>query len=1108
MNAKSSMSQKYLAHLNWNYIESSRYGPTHWPILSCDGKQGRYSCLVHEMAHQSPVNLVLKSGSRNTALNDIEPLKFINYDQEITGVLVNTGRSVQFNVNPQMHLPEICGSRLKQHYQFVQYHFHWSQNDNEGSEHTIDGHHYPAELHLVHRGVSDPTKLAVLAVFLELSNKKGKALKPDAYVLPFIQDYTQELQIEKQQLKFKLPRKKQSFLRYKGSLTTPPCTENVVWSVFTEPLLISKSQLNLLRNIKDSQKCLIQKNTEKPILAESIAKILSDGKCHTRKGWNGACSVSEFTGNFQGRSMRYKMTSTCGHVMGLDFPMKYNSWDRVDPTELFSCPTEAKEANPKLKMPAFLSSEATNCDFLVLWLDCDKEGENICFEVIDAVKSSMNKPKSGNLMDVVFRARFSAISEKEIKHAMQVLVKPNQNESLSVDARQELDLRIGCAFTRFQTRYFQDKYGDLDSTCISFGPCQTPTLAFCVKRHDQIVQFKPEAYWVMHVEAEITEGRSMKLDWSRERIFERDVAQLFLNRVKSIGKAKIVSIVSKEGKKEKPQALNTVELLRIASSSLGLSPTTCMSVAEHLYTRGYISYPRTETTSYPGSFDFHSILRQQAQCQRYSSVVNQILSDGIAKPKGGDDKGDHPPITPMKADDGFLSGDNARVYDYVCQHFFATLMKPCKYLIRTAKFCIGSETFTVQSKTVVDPGFTSVMTWQAVSEEECLDGLTDGAEYKIKEPKLVEKETSAPGYLTESELITLMEKFGIGTDASIPVHINNICVRNYVKVESGRRLIPTTLGIALVHGFWRVDHELIQPTMRAEVETQLELIAKGKADYNSIKNHTLEIVDALFQGSFTSLADSGKPFCRCGKCRRFMKLISTKPQRLFCPNCQETYSLPPTQGGDIRLHGEKKCPIDDFELLYVAGIGGKLAKSYAFCPHCFNNPPFENMKKGVGCNECPHPGCPNSFKTQGVLSCLTECNSGKGVLVLDPQSGPKWRLTCNLCPAVVSLFEGASKLKVLDTECVECGAKHLFVEYKEGKSQLPERQINYTGCAFCEQGKLGQCLNFNHAFLNKTPEIGYSSRGRGRGRGGRGGSRRRGRGSRGRGRGGRDDRDF
>lgn len=70
--------------------------------------------------------------------------------------------------------------------------------------------------------------------------------------------------------------------------------------------------------------------------------------------------------------------------------------------------------------------------------------------------------------------------------------------------------------------------------------------------------------------------------------------------------------------------------------------------------------------------------------------------------------------------------------------------------------------------------------------------------------KLVECYTQPPDYLTEAELISLMEKHGIGTDASIPVHINNICVRNYVTVAAGRKLVPTSLGIVLVHGYQKV----------------------------------------------------------------------------------------------------------------------------------------------------------------------------------------------------------------------------------------------------------------------------------------------------------------
>uniref|UniRef100_A0AC34GZZ7 DNA topoisomerase n=1 Tax=Panagrolaimus sp. ES5 TaxID=591445 RepID=A0AC34GZZ7_9BILA len=650
----------------------------------------------------------------------------------------------------------------------------------------------------------------------------------------------------------------------------------------------------------------------------------------------------------------------------------------------------------------------------------------------------------GAPMDVVFRAHFSAIADKEIKLAMKNLIKPNLNESLSVDARQELDLRVGCAFTRYQTRYFQDKYGDLDSTCISFGPCQTPTLSFCVKRHDQIVEFTPEPYWILQTTIDTPSGRTIKLDWNRERIFDRDVANVFLSRVTGCSAVKLTSITSKESRKEKPAALNTVELLRICSSSLGIGPAQAMSVAEHLYTHGYISYPRTETTAYPSSFDFNFVLKQLKSGQ-FDAVAQQIMNDGIQKPKGGEDKGDHPPITPMKANSGYLSGDQLRVYDYVTRHFLATIMKPCKYMVSTFKFIANTEVFTLQSRKVIDPGFTTVMTWQQVNEDESFSDFKEGAEYNIQKAQLDERKTSPPDYLTESELITLMERYGIGTDASIPVHIQNISARNYVTVETGRRLIPTKLGIALVHGYRKIDPELILPTMRSEIETQLNLIASGKQKHSTVTSHALmnfrekfkyfvlnvAKIDALFEDSFTSLADSGKPFCRCGKCKRFMKLVQARPQRLYCPTCQETLTLPTGKDGTVRLHGA-------------------------------------------------------------------------GVLVLDPQSGPKWRLACNHCPSVISVFEGASKFKLLDKECQECGARNVFAEYTKD-SKIPSGDQTFTGCIFCSKEELGQCVNLIHAQMNENIQrINTNYRGGrgGRSRGSRGG---RGRGGPSRGRGGASD---
>eukprot|EP00116_Pleurobrachia_bachei_P004343 sb/3464605/ len=267
-----------------------------------------------------------------------------------------------------------------------------------------------------------------------------------------------------------------------------------------------------------------------------------------------------------------------------------------------------------------------------------------------------------------------------------------------------------------------------------------------------------------------------------------------------------------------------------------------------------------------------------------------------------------------------------------------------------------------------------------------------GQRWPIREPRLNQKETSPPDHLTESELITLMEKHGVGTDASIPVHINNICERNFVTIGSGRRLIPNTLGILLVHGYQRIDPDLVKPTMRSQIEKQFDLIATGRANYDMVLAHAVatfqakfryfventEYMDQLFEVSFTKLSETGKPLSKCGRCTRYMKLINQRPTRLHCKNCDETYKLP--QGGSIKLYQGNRCPLDQFELV-VFNAGGK---SFILCPYCYNFPEIEEMPKNAGCNRCPHPTCPNAAPQLSITACQI-CEDGE--LVLDPNSG-------------------------------------------------------------------------------------------------------------------------
>jgi DNA topoisomerase-3 len=335
----------------------------------------------------------------------------------------------------------------------------------------------------------------------------------------------------------------------------------------------------------------------------------------------------------------------------------------------------------KGSMIKHLQDQARGVHFIVLWMDCDREGENINFEVLDCCMHLMVQGGASggdSAFDRVYRAHFSAINPSDICKAYHALGKPDKNQSLSVDARQELDLKVGVAFSRFQTRFFQGRYGDLDSAVLSYGPCQTPTLGFCVKRHLEMETFKPEPYWVLDLGVK-KGGRMCRATWASGRSFHQPKVQGLVTRCMEAtdppASVLVNSVVIKNKKQGRPIPLNTVALLKACSKALGISPHSALQNAERLYLSGYLSYPRTESSTYPKSFDIVGTLQSQANDHRWGNYVSRLLREGThTKSRGGVDMGDHPPITPCRSAGAHeLSGDMARVYDLVVRHFIASV---------------------------------------------------------------------------------------------------------------------------------------------------------------------------------------------------------------------------------------------------------------------------------------------------------------------------------------------------------------------------------------------------------------------------------------------------
>jgi DNA topoisomerase-3 len=357
---------------------------------------------------------------------------------------------------------------------------------------------------------------------------------------------------------------------------------------------------------------------------------------------------------------------------------------------------------------------SSNCDFFVLWLDCDKEGENICFEVLDICKR--NIPRSTRVQRV-YRAKFSSIANKDIVAAFEGLRHgPNYNESISVDARQVLDLKIGVAFSRFQTLRLAGCIRKAGVRMLTYGPCQTPTLGFCVDQAEKIKKFVPEPYW--RVEADIQghgEREVHRVKWCRGKIFDKTAVQAIHQRLQnhySSKEAEVINVKKEVLRQVRPQGLNTVKLLKVGSQSFGFSAFETMKVAEHLYLRGYTTYPRTESTTFSPNFNFKEVLSSLKDDHKFGDYTSELLKNGFQRPRQGVDAGDHPPITPVRAAaPGALHDRELRVYEYITSNFLACISKDATYQGIRADLLIGEETFKIKGQNIVESGFLEIQPW-------------------------------------------------------------------------------------------------------------------------------------------------------------------------------------------------------------------------------------------------------------------------------------------------------------------------------------------------------------------------------------------------------------
>jgi DNA topoisomerase-3 len=556
--------------------------------------------------------------------------------------------------------------------------------------------------------------------------------------------------------------------------------------------------------------------------------------------------------------------------MSHDFPSQYRSWHSCDPSALFDAQIDAFVNKENAPIAKNIETQARHSQFLYIWTDCDREGEHIGTEIRDvAFKTNTRLREAGKTM----RARFSNIERAHVINAARNPVPLDEAQADAVATRMEIDLRVGASFTRNLSLTLQPLFPpppppEKSKQVISYGSCQFPTLGFVVERYQRVRNFVPEAFWsvkVMHQK----DGIKVNFNWTRNHLFDRAVVVTLFERCLAAHTAKVTKVQTKPTSKWKPLPLTTVELQKCGSRFLRMDSQKVMQIAESLYQKGFISYPRTETDQYDKGMDLRALVQKQTQGNPWSSFAQELIDGGFQTPRDGrnNDKA-HPPIHPVTfvAMDS-LQHDQQKVYEFVVRRFLACCSQDAKGSKTEVDILYGAETFSASGLTVLERNYLDVYPYDKWTSSQDLPHFSEGEIFEPTEARIHEGQTSAPGYLTEPELIALMDVNGIGTDATMAEHIAKIKERQYVEVRPRGRtaqtgeddlyeaeeappatrgrgrgrargrggratpastrgntsgveeFIPTTLGIALIEGYENMGFEtsLAKPFLRKEV---------------------------------------------------------------------------------------------------------------------------------------------------------------------------------------------------------------------------------------------------------------------------------------------------
>ena len=625
---------------------------------------------------------------------------------------------------------------------------------------------------------------------------------------------------------------------------------------------------------------------EKPSVAKDIARII--GATQRNDGY--------LSGN------GYMVTWAFGHLIQLAMPEAYGvaNFRReslpILPSDFRLIPRQVKaekgyKADPGvLKQLKVIKEVFDQCDRIIVATDAGREGELIFRYIFHYL--NCRKP--------FVRLWISSLTDKAIREGMDNLQPGGRYDNLylSAKSRSEADWLIGINAT-------QALSVAAGQGVFSLGRVQTPTLMMICDRYLENKNFVPTKFW--QLKASTASGGIGFTAQSTARWEQQPEAIAALQRVKDAGQFVVKSVERKEAAQEPPLLYDLTTLQKEANTKLNFSADKTLSIAQSLYEKKVMSYPRTGSR-YISEDVFEEMPERIALLERYPRFAGYAAGlNGATLNRRSVNDGkvtDHHALIVTENLPGELSKDERAIYEMVAGRMLEAFSGKCVKDVTTALLSAGDTDFTVKGAVMKEAGWRAVFSEQDTEDEDTatLPPFQEGQTLPLSGVDLLEKQTKPKPLHTESSLLAAMENAGkelenaelkasmkdagIGTPATRATIIETLFARQYI-VREKKNLVPTDKGLVV----YRIvkDKKIADVEMTGMWETALAKIEAGGMDANTFRKG-IEVYAGQITAELLSvhLSIAGEETCPCPKCGNGRILFYPKVAKCSNVDCTLT----------------------------------------------------------------------------------------------------------------------------------------------------------------------------------------------------------------------------